>query len=69
MAGKIAGHERPVGVGLYLVSPGMIAVALALNALQAAGPQRGGLLLAAAVAGSFVSELISLAVHPREAAR
>lgn len=67
VAGRIAGDERPMRVGLYLVSPGMIAVALALNVLQAGGTDRGGLLLAAAVAGSLGSELLSLVVHPREA--
>jgi hypothetical protein len=67
IAGRIAGDDRPIRVGLYLVSPGMIAVALALNVLQAAGPDRGGLLLAAVVAGSLGSELISVLVHPREA--
>jgi hypothetical protein len=66
LAGRIAGHDRPMGVGLYLVSPGMIAVALALNVLQAAGPDRGGVLLAAAIAGSIGSDLLSLLVHPRE---
>lgn len=68
IAGRIAGDDRPIRVGLYLVSPGMIAVALALNVLQAAGSDRAGLLLAAVVAGSLGSELISLLVHPREAA-
>jgi putative Mn2+ efflux pump MntP len=67
LAGRIAGHERPMRVGLYLVSPGMIAVALALNVLQAVGAERAGLLLAAAIAGSLGSELLSLLVHPREA--
>jgi hypothetical protein len=68
MAGRIAGHHRPLRVGLYLVSPGMIAVALALNVLQAGGSDRAGLVLAAVVVGSLGSELISLFVHPREEA-
>jgi hypothetical protein len=67
LAGRIAGHERPMSVGLYLVSPGMIAVALALNALQASGPARGSELLAVVIAGSIGSDLLSLLVHPREA--
>jgi hypothetical protein len=46
----------------------MIAIALALNVLQAGGSERAGLLLAAVVAGSLGSELLSLLVHPREAA-
>jgi hypothetical protein len=67
IAGRIAGDDRPIRVGLYLVSPGMIAVALALDVLQAGGTDRGGLLLSAVVAGSLGSELISILVHPREA--
>lgn len=67
IAGRIAGHDRPARLGLYLVSPGMIAVALALNIMQAGGSDRAGLVLAVAVAGSLGSELISLLVHPREA--
>jgi len=68
LAGRLAGHDEPVRVGLYLVSPGMIGVAVALNVLQAGGVDRAGLLLTAALAGSFASELISRLVHPREAA-
>ena len=68
IAGRIAGHEHPMRVGLYLVSPGMIAIALALNVVQAGGPERAGLLLAAVIAGSLGSELLSLLVHPREGA-
>jgi hypothetical protein len=45
----------------------MIAVALALNVLQAGGTDGAGLFLTAAVAGSLGSELLSLLVHPREA--
>ena len=68
LAGRVAGHAAPMRVGMYLVSPGMIAIALGLNVLQAGGTERGGLLLAAVVAGSLGSELLSLLVHPREAA-
>ena len=46
---RIATDDRPIRVGLYLVSPGMIAVALALNVLQAGGTDRAGLLLATVV--------------------
>ncbi len=67
IAGRIATDHRPIRVGLYLVSPGMIAVALALNVLQAGETDRAGLLLATVVTGSLGSELISLLVHPREA--
>jgi hypothetical protein len=66
MAGRIAGYEEPMQVGFHLVSPGMIAVALALNVLQAGGSDRAGLLLAVVVAGSLGSELLSFLVHPRE---
>jgi hypothetical protein len=67
IAGKIARDDRPIRVGLYLVSPGMIGVALALNVLQAGGSDLAGLMLATAVVGSLASELVSFLVHPREA--
>jgi hypothetical protein len=42
-------------------------VALALNVLQASGPQGGSVLLAVVIAGSIGSDLLSPLVHPREA--
>jgi hypothetical protein len=67
IAGRIAGRDVPSGLGLYLVSPGVLAIAFGLNVMQAAGPDRAAIILAVAVAGSFGSAVISLFVHPREA--
>jgi hypothetical protein len=53
-------------VGFYLVSPGMIGVALALNVVLASGAESGRVLLAVAIAASIASDLLSLIVHPQE---
>jgi hypothetical protein len=63
---RLAGGDLPPRLGMYLLSPGVIAIAFALNVLQAVGPDRGAVVLAIAVAGSIASDLISLLVHPRE---
>jgi hypothetical protein len=67
LAGRIAAPDLPAHLGLYLISPGVIAVAFALNVVQAGGPDRATLALTVVVAGSLASELLSLFVHPREA--
>lgn len=67
IASRMAARDLPARLGLYLISPGMIAVAFALNVLQAGGPDHAAVVLAVAVAGSLGSELISLFVHPGEA--
>ncbi|HEX2344446.1 MAG TPA: hypothetical protein VHI98_28500 [Vicinamibacterales bacterium] len=67
IARRIAGRDLPPRLGLYLVSPGVLAIAFGLNAIQAAGPDRAAIVLAVAVAGSFGSAVISHFVHPREA--
>jgi hypothetical protein len=66
LAGRIARHSRPMRVGFYLVSPGMIGVALALNVVLASGAESGRVLLAVAIAASIASDLLSLIVHPQE---
>ena len=63
---RLAGGDLPPRLGMYLLSPGVIAIAFALNVLQAVGPDRAAVVLAIAVAGSIASDLISLLVHPRE---
>jgi hypothetical protein len=72
--GKIAGGrliERalapnvPSQMGLRLLSPGVVGVAFALNALQAGGPGRMAVVFAVAVVGSLGSELLSLMARPR----
>lgn len=76
MAGKIAGgwllrrvaagagRDLPPRLGLRLLSPGVVAIAFALNATRVAGEQ-GDALLVIAVAGSILSEVVSLLLRPR----
>jgi hypothetical protein len=66
IARRIAGGDVPPRLGLYLVSPGVLAIAFGLNVIQAAGPDRAAVVLAVAVAGSIGSAVISHFVHPRE---
>lgn len=61
----IVGSEVPALFGLHLISPGVIAVAFALNTAQAAG-DRAGPVLTIVVAGSIASELLALFVRPAE---
>jgi hypothetical protein len=61
MAARIAGHELPPDLGLYLISPGVVGIAFAVNAVQT----RGDLLdvtivLTTVVSGSFCLELLAL---------
>jgi uncharacterized membrane protein SirB2 len=65
IAGRIVAPELPAHLGLYLLSPGVIAVAFALNASQAAG-DRAGPILALVVAGSIGAEVLALFVRPAE---
>jgi hypothetical protein len=56
---RIVGAELPAGFGLQLLSPGVIAVAFALNAeLVAAGP--AGSILSIAVAASIGSDILAM---------
>lgn len=65
---RIVGPELPPGLGIYLLSPGVIAVAFALNAeLVAAGP--AGSILTIVVAASIASDLLSMFLGTPEPAR
>jgi hypothetical protein len=73
LIGKIAGgrvvariisSELPARFGLFLISPGVIAVAFALN-VQNTITTGGGELLSVVVGGSIVSELISRIIQSR----
>ncbi len=56
---RIVGPELPAGFGLHLLSPGVIAVAFALNAeLVGAGPD--GSILTIVVAASIFSDLLAI---------
>jgi len=65
-AGRVAAPVRPVHLGVRLISPGVIGIAFALNALDAGPPDIGERVLAVVVIGSLLSELFSLLVHPAE---
>jgi len=67
LLGRIAGASRqlPSRLGLRLLSPGVVAIAFALNATTVAGGFADPL-LAIAVAGSIASEIVSLLLRPRE---
>lgn len=62
-ASRIAPGIAPSDLGAYLISPGVIGVAFALNVEQVA-PGSAGVIAFAASAGAVVSELIAVAVAP-----
>jgi hypothetical protein len=70
MAGRMLARDVPRDMGLYLVSPGAVGIAFALNAAQAAGAtDETSALLTVVVAGSLGSEVVSLLTpHPTEEA-
>ena len=57
---------RSSNLGVYLLSPGVIGLAFALNALRVWPDAGGTSVLSAVVFGSIASELLSLFIHPRE---
>lgn len=69
MAARVAQLPTRSNLGVYLVSPGVIGVAFALNVLLVWPDHVGTHVLTAVVFGSIASELLSLFVHPREAGR
>ncbi|MBI3050654.1 MAG: hypothetical protein HYY76_20380 [Acidobacteria bacterium] len=66
-ATRVAGPAAPRDLGIALLSPGILGIAFALNALRAAGPD-GALVLSVATVGTIGSELLAALVRPREAA-
>jgi hypothetical protein len=68
LGGRLAGGGLPRGLGFELISPGIIAIAFALNALQVGGDLPAATALGVAVVGSLGSELVALVVTPRERA-
>ena len=59
----------PREVGLHLASPGVVAIAMALDARGSAAAEAAGLLLPVVVFGTLASEILSLLFSPEEAAR
>lgn len=66
IAGRVTGVEAPVNMGVYLLSPGVIGIAFALNVAVAGDASTAARLLSAVVFGSIVFEVLSLFVHPPE---
>lgn len=62
----VARLPRSANLGIYLLSPGVIGIAFALNAVRVWPDEMGRTILSAVVFGSIGSELLSLFVHPRE---
>ena len=58
----------PREVGLHLTSPGVVAIALALDARGSAAAEAAGLLLPVVVFGTLASEILSWLFAPAEAA-
>jgi hypothetical protein len=73
LAGKVAGawasaslaDVSPGDLASYLMPPGVLAIAFALNFRQLLAPQAGDTLLSAVAIGTAAFELLSLAVVPR----
>jgi hypothetical protein len=67
IASVIAGADVPRDIGLSLMSPGIVGIAFALNVVQAHGTlDSTTALFAIVIAGSLVSDLISLFAPGRE---
>jgi hypothetical protein len=67
IASLIAGPDVPRDLGLSLMSPGIVGIAFALNVVQAHGdPDSTTALFAIVIAGSLVSDLLSLFAPGRE---
>jgi hypothetical protein len=72
LAGKVGGawfsarlvEVSAADLGAYLMSPGVLAIAFALNFRQALPPAAGDTLLATAAIGTAAFELVALAVVP-----
>jgi hypothetical protein len=62
---RIVGPDVPPHLGMYLLSPGVIAAAFALNA-QLVGAGASGSVLTIVVAASIATDLLSMLVPPQE---
>ncbi|MCL4847509.1 MAG: hypothetical protein KJ066_13310 [Acidobacteria bacterium] len=64
LAARMVGHDVPANLGVFLVAPGVIGIAFALNVHQVTDPAVGGLVLAVVALGSLLSELLALWLLP-----
>jgi hypothetical protein len=62
-ASRVAPGVAPSDLGAYLIPPGVIGIAFALN-LQQVAPESAGALVFAAALGAVASELLALVVTP-----
>lgn len=67
LAARVVHPTLPRSLGLDLISPGIVAIAFAMNALQVAG-ELATTILGTVVVGSLASELLALILQPRERA-
>lgn len=67
LAGRMVGTDASRHLGVFLVAPGVIGIAFALNVQQVVDPAGGHLVLAVAALGSLASEVLALALLPIEA--
>jgi hypothetical protein len=63
MASRLAAGIAPSDLGAYLIPPGVIGIAFALNVLQVS-PEAAGPIVFAVSAGAIVSELLAVIVTP-----
>jgi hypothetical protein len=63
-ASRVTAGVAPSDLGAYLVPPGVIGIAFALN-LQQIAPDSAGSLVFAVALGALASELLALFVTPR----
>jgi hypothetical protein len=77
LAGKVAGawasarlaDASPADLAAYLMPPGVLAIAFALNFTQMLAPEAGDILLSTVAIGTAAFELFALVVVPRSAPR
>ena len=63
IASRVAREVAPVALGAYLMAPGVLGIAIALN-LQQVAPDMAGPVVLAVASGAVVSELVALFVIP-----
>ncbi len=66
LASLISARHVPRDLGLYLMSPGVVGIAFALNVVQVLGDAEGTTFLTIVIAGSLASDLVALAASQPE---
>jgi hypothetical protein len=64
LGSRLAGDVAPADLGAYLLPPGVLGIAFALNAHQIWPTPTGVAIVSAVAAGSLVSEVIAAVAHP-----